>query len=58
MDKPNYTINDLAQRWRLHEVTLRKLLEHGKLPGFKLGHQWRIPAAVVEAVETNALPIN
>ena len=57
MTNQTFTVSDLAQRWQLHEVTLRRLLETGEIPGFKVGHQWRITAAVVEAIETSTLPI-
>ena len=57
MQSATYTVSDLVKRWQVHEVTLRRMLERGELPGFKIGHQWRITAATVAAYENNALPI-
>lgn len=56
MDNTTYTVADLAKRWHVHEITLRRKLEDGRLPGFKIGNAWRITAAVVDAVEQNTLP--
>lgn len=52
-----FTPADLAERWHLHVITIRRMLESGKLPGFKVGNTWRVTAAVVAAVEQNTLPI-
>jgi excisionase family DNA binding protein len=32
----------------LHPATIRRLLASRMLPGFRVGHSWRIPAAAVE----------
>lgn len=58
MDNQTYTPADLAERWHVHIITIRRKLESGKLPGFKIGNTWRIPAAVIAAVEQNTIPIN
>jgi len=52
-----FTVADLVKRWQVHEVTLRRMLERGELPAFKLGRSWRITAATVAAVEQNELPL-
>ena len=57
MSNDTYTVSELAKRWHVHEITLRRKLENGKLPGFKIGNAWRVTAAVVDAVEQNTLPI-
>ena len=54
---PTYTIADLVERWQISSRTLLRKLKSGELPGFKLGHQWRITAATVTAVETNTIQI-
>ncbi len=53
----SYTIPDLVARWQIHEVTLRRMLERGELPGFKLRRRWRVTAATVAAVETNRIQL-
>ena len=57
MQSQTFTPADLAERWNVHVITVRKMLESGKLPGFKIGRSWRITAAVVAAFEQNTLPI-
>lgn len=38
---------EAAPLLRLHEVTVRRLLRQGKLPGVKTGREWRISAATL-----------
>lgn len=57
MEKPNYTISELAKRWHISEVTLRHKLASGIIPAFKVGRNWLVTAATVSAVENNTLPI-
>ena len=37
-----YTVKEAAKYLMLHEVTVRKHLETGKLKGYKAGNRWRI----------------
>ena len=57
MQYDTYTPADLAERWHVHIITVRRMLESGKLPGFKIGNNWRVTAETVSAVEQNILPI-
>ena len=57
MQYDTYTPADLAERWHVHIITVRRMLESGKLPGLKIGNNWRVTAAVVDAYEQNILPI-
>ena len=36
------TIQDVADRLRLHAKTVRRWIDGGELPAFRLGRQWRI----------------
>lgn len=56
MQADTYTPADLAERWHVHIITIRRMLERGTLPGFKVGNAWRVTAAVVDAYEANTLP--
>jgi len=52
-----YTVPELAERWKVHTVTIYRMLENRTLPGFKVGKAWRISAATVNAYEDmNTLP--
>lgn len=35
------TVEEVAEYLRIHPYTLRRLARAGKLPGFKVGGQWR-----------------
>lgn len=56
MDNEPFTVPELAERWKVHPITVYRLLEKRELPGFKIGKAWRISAATVEAYEQNTLP--
>lgn len=51
MSKETYTVPELADHWKVHPITVYRLLERRELPGFKVGKAWRISAATVSAYE-------
>lgn len=42
MEKAIMTIAQVAEYLQLSEMTTYKLVQEGKLPGFKIGRHWRI----------------
>jgi excisionase family DNA binding protein len=42
------TVNELADYLRCHSSTIYRLLKHHKIPGFKLGSDWRFN---IEAID-------
>jgi len=36
------TVQEVAQRLKLTQVTIYRLLKSGQMPGFKIGASWRI----------------
>jgi excisionase family DNA binding protein len=50
-----YTAAEVADRWGLHERTIQVQLRDGRLRGFKVGKEWRIPASVVAEIEEGNL---
>jgi len=36
-----YTANEIAKYLRVHPYTVKRLARAGKIPGFKVGDQWR-----------------
>ncbi len=42
------TLREAAAYLRLPERTFRRLLAEGKLPGFRLGQQWRFRRSALE----------
>ena len=46
--KPFLSVEDVAQRFGLNVTTVYRLAQRGKLPGFKIGNQWRFSEARLE----------
>lgn len=42
MTREIMTISQVAEYLQLSEVTTYKLVQEGKLPGFKIGRHWRV----------------
>ena len=36
-----YSIEDLAKRWGVHKTTVVRMVNAGKLKGFRVGNLWR-----------------
>lgn len=36
-----YTVDEVAKALKLNPYTVRRLVREGKIPGFKIGGQWR-----------------
>ncbi len=43
------TVEELAEHLRIHPYTARRLARAGKLPGFKVGGQWRFDINQINA---------
>ena len=41
ISKDIFTVEEVAEYLRIHPYTVRRLARTGKLPGFKIGGQWR-----------------
>ncbi len=48
-DKIYITIQEVAQNFGINPTTVYRLAQHGKLPGFKIGGQWRFSQEMLEA---------
>ena len=48
-DKSYLTIGDVAQRFGVNATTVYRLAQRGRLPGFKVGSQWRFNRDMLEA---------
>lgn len=44
-----YDVEELASKLQVHEVTIRRLLRLGKLPGRKLAKKWYVSEEALEA---------
>lgn len=51
MTKQILTIDELAERWQVSRSNLYPLCRQGKVPGFKVGQQWRFNLSVIEDYE-------
>lgn len=43
------TLAEIAKYLGVHQMTVYRMLKAGRLPGFKLGHQWRTKKDVLDA---------
>lgn len=41
MTSGTYTADEIAKYLRVHPYTVKRLARAGKIPGFKVGEQWR-----------------
>ena len=48
-ETPILVIPEVAEILRLHPVTVSRMRRRGELPGFKLGAEWRVRRAELEA---------
>jgi len=46
--KKYLTIQEVAQQLGVHETTIYRLANHGKLPAFKIGSQWRFDSGLLD----------
>ena len=42
------TVDDLSDLLQIHRITIYRLLREGKLPGFRIGSDWRFSVEEVE----------
>lgn len=47
--KPYLTIGDVAERFGINPTTVYRLAQQGRLPGFKVGNQWRFSEEMLES---------
>jgi len=48
MEKGTYTAGEIAKYLRVHPYTVKRLARAGKIPGFKVGDQWRFDVKTIE----------
>ena len=53
---PAFTPEQLAERWACKPDAIRRLIRKGKLRGFKVGQQVRIPRATIAEYERQGEP--
>jgi len=46
-----FTIKELSEHLRVHPTTIYRLLRQGRLPGFRVGSNWRFNRAAIEEWE-------
>lgn len=53
MKPETYTAEEIAQYLRVHPYTVKRLARAGKIPGFKVGEQWRFDVQEIEDWKKN-----
>lgn len=48
MTHDTYTAEEIAKYLRVHPYTVKRLSRAGKIPGFKVGEQWRYDKKEIE----------
>jgi excisionase family DNA binding protein len=48
------TVPELAEYLRVHPITIYRLLHAGRLPGFRVGSEWRFNRATIEKWQQGA----
>lgn len=50
------TIRELSEFLRVHPTTIYRLLRQGRLPGFRVGSNWRFSREAIEKWERGQAP--
>lgn len=51
------TVREVAQLLRVHQATIYRLLRAKRLPGFRIGYDWRLSREAVETwMKDNSAP--
>ncbi len=53
MTGETYTAEEIAKYLRVHPYTVKRLARAGKIPGFKIGDQWRFDVKEIEEWKRN-----
>ena len=53
--KTYITIKEVAKRFGVNTTTIYRLAQKGKLPGFKVGNQWRFSEDLLKHWETQQM---
>ncbi|NCU33123.1 MAG: DNA-binding protein [Candidatus Moranbacteria bacterium] len=53
MKSETYTADEIAEYLRVHPYTVKRLARAGKIPGFKVGEQWRFDVQEIEEWKKN-----
>lgn len=53
MKNETYTAEEIARYLRVHPYTVKRLAREGKIPGFKVGEQWRFDVQEIEEWKKN-----
>jgi excisionase family DNA binding protein len=46
---PVMSVEEVAEYLSLHPLTVRRLARDGEIPAFKVGRQWRVKRALLDA---------
>lgn len=54
IDEPLFTLDEVAEKLKIHPRTVLQFVKAGELEAVKLGHQWRFSASAIEKLLENA----
>lgn len=56
MSEQVFTIQEVAERLRIHHTTVRRMIDRGELAAFKTGRIWRVKLADIEHLMQSKKP--
>ena len=57
-DEQLLTVDDVAQRLQVNPTTVYRLVRQGRLPGFKVGDQWRFSQEMLDGWMTDQVTLH
>lgn len=51
-----YTTHEISDRYKIHNLTVRRMIADGRLKAVKIGRHWRVSPDALKALERAGLP--
>lgn len=59
MEQSKYlTVYELSKYLNIHKTTIYRMLKHGKLPGFRIGSDWRFSLEAIRQWQLDPMKID
>jgi excisionase family DNA binding protein len=51
-----YSTTEVSERYKIHNLTVRRMIADGRLKAVKIGRHWRVSLDALKALERDGLP--